>query len=72
MTAMLRVPWVIDLAGRWMRAEDGPATQPLFCSVCGQPVILKRGPHRRWHAVTPAGLHARPMAKPICIGWLGV
>lgn len=60
MTAMLRVPWVIDSTGRWMRAEDAPATQPLFCPVCNQPVILKRGSHRRWHAAHAIGFACAP------------
>lgn len=56
----LRVPWVIDAAGTWMRAADAPAGHPLFCPVCGHPVILKRGPHRRWHAAHASGVACAP------------
>jgi len=55
MTATLRIPWVIDAAGTWMRAETAPVGQPLFCPLCNQPVILKRGARRRWHAAHASG-----------------
>jgi competence CoiA-like predicted nuclease len=49
MTATLRIPWVIDAAGTWMRAETAPVGQPLFCPLCNQPVILKRGALQLWY-----------------------
>ncbi len=55
-SSVVMVPWVIDADGTWYRAQQAPKGGSLFCPVCLQPVVLKRGTQRVWHAAHAPGV----------------